>query len=104
MYWVRAVLFFLLFATPSLLAGLVWGGPWPPKQAIADGREKPETRWQGLSSSTGTMLIAAAVVIWFVPFSTIWVRYIVFIVIPLGIGVIWRRVMLRNERRDEQTT
>ena len=94
---IGAIFLFLLFGTIFFLAALVWSGPWPPKKAIADGREKPETRWQGMSQTTAIQAVVAAVCVWFIPFESVWFRYLVFMVLPLLLGLVTRRILSRRE-------
>jgi len=103
-YIVGAIIL-IAYSGVEFTAGVVWSGPWPTKKALAEGRAKPEKRWQGTSLRFGSLALVWAGFMWTLPvMDNVWLRYAVFIVIPFAAGVVVRRVMLRNERRGEQAT
>jgi hypothetical protein len=98
--WVWAG-FLLVCAAMVAMTGLVWGGPWPPKAAITDGRAE-HARLGGLRITTAAWLVVVVGLVWRVDvLDNVAGRYGCFVLAPLILGVIVRRVLLRRERRAD---
>jgi len=97
-----AIVILVYFSALCVLAGVVWGGPWPPTKIVADGQMKAQKRWQGMSMNAAGQALAAAVFIWFVPFRTVWFRYAIFMLLPLVIGIVVRRIWIRYHKSNEE--
>jgi hypothetical protein len=82
-----------------LLAGVVWGGPWPPRQAVQDGTAQ-RANLGTMRSTTASIAVAITAVAWRIPvFDEVWMRYAVFVCAPLLVGVGIRRLLLWREVR-----
>ncbi|MDR0285511.1 MAG: hypothetical protein LBI33_11600 [Propionibacteriaceae bacterium] len=103
MYPIAATAFMILGSLIFFGLGLVWGGPWPPKPAIADGRAK-EHNLSSVRLSTVVAGILFAFLVWRVDVITnIWLRYVLVVLVPLLLGVLVRRVLLWREDRPATT-
>ena len=81
-----------------ILTGVIWGGPWPPKSTLSDGRSQA-LKLNNMRTTSAVWLVVTLVLLVFFPvIENIWLRYGLLVLLPLLLGIACRQILLWRER------
>jgi hypothetical protein len=85
--------FLVICAAMMVIAGIVWGGRWPPGKRLAD-QGDDRLKLGSLKSTSAIWVCLVVSIVWKVDLMpSIWAQYALFVLSPLLLGIIGGRIL-----------